>query len=117
MACLSMSTPIPNARFATVLRRFCSTCLKRWFRRFGLLPGLFGGRREENQKAKGKRQKSKIKRASLLFLFLPFAFCLLPFDFLPSHFSTVKLTLRSAVAFANRSITNRRSSYSPGSKP
>src|SRR5258706_9666661 len=34
--------------------------------------------REENQKAKGKRQKSEENVSSLL----PFAFCLLPFDFL-----------------------------------
>jgi hypothetical protein len=45
-----------------------------------------GGKEREikRQKAKGKRQKLEGKGRALS-LFLPFAFCLLPFDFLQSN--------------------------------
>jgi hypothetical protein len=39
---------------------------------------------EENQKAKGKRQKAKMKKGLLLFFTFAFDFCLLPFAFLTS---------------------------------
>jgi len=42
------------------------------------------GGKIKNQKSKGKRQKAKIRKARHInpgSSFLPFAFCLLPFDF------------------------------------